>query len=179
MKISHHCSGVAPRRALHRKTWPVIATGLVLLATACGSSGSSASQEPSADAQAAALLKYGNCMRSHGVTNFPEPNSQGQPQTGGPINLSSPQYLAAQKACAKYGGTGGINAAPSVSPQVLQELLKYVACMRTHGVPDMPDPNSNGTVSLPVNGNVNPASPQFQSAQQACQSLMPAQGGPA
>jgi hypothetical protein len=59
----------------------------------------------------------------------------------------------------------------------MQELLKYVACMRTHGVPDMPDPGSNGNLSLPVGGDINPSSPQFQSAQQACQQLVPAQGG--
>jgi hypothetical protein len=172
-------------RARHKSTggnilrWgvrPAIAAGLVLIAAACGSSGSSSSQEPSADAQQAARVQYANCMRSHGVSNFPEPNSQGQPQTGGPINLSSPQFLAAQKACAKYGGGGGIGTAPSVSPQLMQMLLKYVACMRTHGVPDMPDPSSNGALSLPVHGNVNPSSPQFQAAQQACQKLMPIPG---
>jgi hypothetical protein len=113
----------------------------------------------------------------------PQQHRQGHPphpapgSPAGPVNLSSPQFLAAQKACAKYGGAGGINTVPSVSPQVMQELLKYVACMRTHGVPDMPDPGSNGNLSLPAGGDINPSSPQFQSAQQACQKLMPAQGG--
>ena len=50
------------------------------------------------------LLKYSNCMRSHGVTNFPEPSSSGQimVQLGtGPnsINPNSPTYQAAAKAC--------------------------------------------------------------------------------
>lgn len=175
MKVSHNRTGWSPRRALRRGVSPAIAAGLVLVA-ACGSAGSSTSQEPSADAQAAAGLKYANCMRTHGVTNFPEPQSQGQPQTGGPINLSSPQYLAAQKACAKYGGAGGFNAAPSISPQVMQELLKYIGCLRTHGIPNMPDPNSNGTITLPSGGSVNPSSPQFQAAEQACQKYSPALG---
>ena len=152
-------------------------TLLALLAVGCGgtSSSSGAGQQPSADAAAAAGLKYGNCMRSHGITNFPEPGSQGQPQSGPPLDLGSPQFLAAEKACARYGA-GGVNTAPGVSPQVMQALLKYVACMRSHGVPDMPDPNSNGTLTLPTGGAVSASSPQFQSAQKACQKLFPAQG---
>jgi len=156
---------------------PVIMTGsLLLLTAACGGSGSSSSQEPSADAQAAAALKYGNCMRAHGVTNFPQPG--GGPQTGAPINLGSPVYLAAEKACAQYAGGGPVSS-QGASPQVMQELLKYVACLRTHGVPDMPDPNSNGTLSMPSgqSGGVSASSPQFKSAQQACQKYYPTQGG--
>jgi hypothetical protein len=148
----------------------------MLLAAACSRSGSSSSQEPSADAQAAAGLKYGNCMRAHGVTNFPQPG--GGPQTGPPINLGSPTYLAAEKACAQYAGGGPVST-QGVSPQTMQQLLQFVSCMRTHGVPDMPDPNSNGTLSLPSgqSGSVSASSPQFKSAEQACQKYYPAQGG--
>jgi len=177
MKARRYGTRRVSARTVRAGTLLAIAAGSMLLAAACGGSSSSASQQSSADAQAAAGLRYGNCMRAHGVTNFPESSSQGQPQTGGPINLSSPQFLAAQKACAKYGGAGGINTAPSVSPQIMQELLKYVTCMRAHGVPDMPDPGSNGSLSLPVGGDINPSSPQFKSAQQACLKLMPFQGG--
>lgn len=172
-------SGAARRavRIMRAGALLAILAGVMVLAAGCGgSSSSSTSQEPSADAADAAALKYANCMRSHGITNFPEPNSQGQPQSGPPIDIGSPQYLAAEKACARYG-VGGGNASPGVSTQVMQELLKYVACMRSHGVPDMPDPNSNGTLTLPTSGSANASSPQFQSAEQACQKLLPAQGG--
>ena len=47
--------------------------------------------------------------------------------------------------------------------------------MRSHGVPDFPDLNANGSVSLP--SSINPQSPAFQSAQAACGSLRP-QGAP-
>jgi hypothetical protein len=179
MRVGHDRPGKGAVRTVRAGALLAVAAGLMLLATACGGSSSSGtSQEPSADAQAAAELKYGNCMRTHGITNFPEPNSQGQPQpqSGPPINLGSPQFLAAQKACAEYEG-GGTNTAPGVSPQIMQELLKYVSCMRSHGVPNMPDPNSNGTLTLPTGGSVTASSPQFQSAQKACQKLFPTQGG--
>jgi hypothetical protein len=52
--------------------------------------------------------------------------------------------------------------------------------MRSHGVTNFPDPTTpGGGVSLRVNagpGGVDPSSPGFQSAQNACASLQP--GGP-
>jgi hypothetical protein len=177
MKVRYEGTGRTAARRVRAAVLPVIVAGtLIALATACGGAGSSSSQEPSADAQAAAGLKYGNCMRAHGVTNFPQPG--GGPQTGPPINLSSPTYLAAEKACAQYAGGGPVST-QEASPQVMRELLQFVDCMRTHGVPDMPDPNSNGTLSLPSGrtGGISASSPQFQSAQQACQKYYPSQGG--
>jgi hypothetical protein len=52
--------------------------------------------------------------------------------------------------------------------------------MRKNGVPDFPDPKrgANGGVILGGSG-VNPNSPSFQKAQQACRSIMQAPGAPA
>jgi hypothetical protein len=50
----------------------------------------------------ARLVKLSHCMRAHGVPKFPDPTSNGirfSPSSG--IDPSSPQYRAAQKACAK------------------------------------------------------------------------------
>jgi hypothetical protein len=54
--------------------------------------------------------------------------------------------------------------------------VRYARCMRTHGVPDFPDPSAEGATAL-SKSTVN--SPQFRSASQACQSVVPggAQGG--
>jgi hypothetical protein len=53
--------------------------------------------------------------------------------------------------------------------------IRYAACLRANGVPNFADP-SGGGVQIP-NG-VNPSSPAFQTAQHACQSLMPGGSGP-
>jgi hypothetical protein len=56
----------------------------------------------------AQMLKLSYCMRAHGVPKFPDPTSNGiRFSPGGGIDTNSPQYLAAQKACAKDfpGGT--------------------------------------------------------------------------
>jgi hypothetical protein len=176
----------AKRRLRRRLALVAVFAGLVLTAAACGggSSGSDASsgqgvgggsgRSSQSQTAAAAGLKYAECMRSHGVTNFPEPGANGGPQQGGPINLTSPQYLAGSKACAHLakGGTGN---APAPSPQNQARALKYSECMRSHGVTNFPDPNSSGEFTLgPVGGSgIDPNSPQYQSAAQACQSLMP------
>jgi hypothetical protein len=57
-------------------------------------------QEQQAQAQALpAMLKYSQCMRSHGVPSFPNPG-QATPAPGSvPINPSSPQFVAAARAC--------------------------------------------------------------------------------
>ena len=47
-------------------------------------------------------------------------------------------------------------------------------CMRSHGVPNFPDPKfpSGGGVGIQLNGNgIDPNSPAFQAAQKACGSI--------
>ena len=46
--------------------------------------------------------------------------------------------------------------------------------MRSHGVPNFPDLNPNGSVNLP--SGINPQAPAFQTAEQSCARLRPAAG---
>jgi hypothetical protein len=56
-------------------------------------------------------------------------------------------------------------------------LFAFSKCMRAHGVPNFPDPSSNGA-GLNLNGTgINPQSPSFRAAQATCFKLMPG-GGP-
>ena len=48
--------------------------------------------------------------------------------------------------------------------------------MRAHGVPNFPDPSGSGG-GIQLGSGINPRSPGFQSAQSACQKLLPG-GGP-
>ena len=60
-------------------------------------------------------LKYAQCMRAHGISDFPDPNSQGQLQVqahpGGDLDPNNPRYQAANRACRHYQytlpGSGG------------------------------------------------------------------------
>jgi hypothetical protein len=55
---------------------------------------------------------------------------------------------------------------------------KFSACMRSHGVPNFPDPNGQGSITFGSSDGIDPGSPQFQSAQKACQKLLPNGGAP-
>ena len=52
--------------------------------------------------------------------------------------------------------------------------VAFAECMRSHGVPNFPNPNPNGNGSVfgPGSG-IDPTSPQFQHGLEACKSLAP------
>ena len=55
------------------------------------------------------MLKLAGCMRSHGITNFPDPTVNAKGITVDPHSLdtSSPQFHAARQACRKYTTEAG------------------------------------------------------------------------
>jgi hypothetical protein len=130
------------------------------------------------------MVAFAQCMRSHGVPDFPEPTEgkliiKGTSKSG--LNPGSPQFQSAMKAC------HSLAPAPKVSPQqsaaMQARALKFSACMRSHGVPNFPDPKFEGggvRMSLHAGpGGIDPQSPQFQAAQKACQGDLPGpKGGP-
>jgi hypothetical protein len=50
--------------------------------------------------------------------------------------------------------------------------------MRAHGVPNFPDPGSRGEIQLTPASGINPRSPAFRAAQQACKQFAPFKDGP-
>jgi hypothetical protein len=124
-------------------------------------------------------LAFSECMRSHGVSSFPDPNSQGQISFGSSngINPQSPQFQSAQQACQKLLPNGG-KPTPAQQAQALAAALKMSQCMRAHGITDFPDPSTHGGgIQIKINGgpggDLNPQSPLFQSAQKACAKDLP------
>jgi len=105
-------------------------------------------------------------MRSHGVPNFPDPNSQGFPPAEVKALKGSPQAKAALADCK------GDLPAPSGSlatPQAQADELKFAQCMQSHGVPNFPEPGSRAGSSAT---SLDPNSPQFQSATRDCKSFL-------
>lgn len=74
----------------------------------------------------------------------------------------------------------GATAQSTTNAATYADAVKYSQCMRTHGVPNMPDPTSNGSFISDrgkLNGeNINQNSPQFASANKACEHLLPNNG---
>lgn len=141
-----------------------------------GGAGNGSSSSKYADA-----LKYSQCMRSHGVPNFPDPSAngaigiQGGPNSSNGLNPNSAQFKAADRACRHLLPNGGQPSAAQ-KQQFLSQALKFSQCMRSHGFPNFPDPTSSGGgVSLKISpsSGIDPRSPQFQSAQKACSHFLP------
>jgi hypothetical protein len=85
-----------------------------------GGSGPSPAQVQQLRAQA---LQFSQCVRTHGLSNFPDPGSDGRipdPATVG-INQGSPKFEAANQACRKY------------RPPYMPSNSAYNAYARTHG----------------------------------------------
>jgi hypothetical protein len=128
--------------------------------------------------------QFASCMRKNGVPNFPDPNAQGVISIGSSsgVDPSSQQFQSAQRACAKYLPNGGQPPSPAEQAKFEQQALKFSACMRSHGVPNFPDPDfGKGTVRISIgpSSGIDPQSPAFQAAQKACQGLLPGKAGPA
>ena len=147
--------------------------GTALLAAACGGS-------PPAEAAQTAYQKalaFSQCMRSHGVPSFPDPDSKGNILITPADHLTqgAPQFVSANKVCEHLDPFTPLT--PAQQRQFTAQALKFVACMRVHGITDMPDPvvNAQG-ISSHIPAGFSPSSPVFQAARRACRKLVP--GGP-
>jgi hypothetical protein len=111
---------------------------------------------------APSAVAYSACMRSHGMPNFPDPDSKGMPGQADPehLGVSSSRYQAAEQACQHLLPTGGPLQYQTQQcllfgdcPQtLLQQLLTvermYAQCTRTHGCPTGPTPRSAPRAAL-------------------------------
>jgi hypothetical protein len=81
-------------------------------------------------------------------------------------------------------GAGTANGASSGSGRGLgltmktQNGTKFAACMRSHGVPNFPDPSSGGNITVGPGSGIDPSSPKFRAAESTCQKLLPNGGQP-
>ena len=137
----------------------IVLAPITLLTAACGSStqnpsSASSSGGPSPAQARHAAVRFAGCMRSHGVSSFPDSTAPG----GGPkwnfddipgVNPSSPSFQAADAACKHLLPGGGPNAALEAQHQRQRRagLLAFAQCMRRHGVTRFPDPNSQGELT--------------------------------
>ena len=169
-------AGNRARRLRRGGSIAAVAAAVAIAAAAC----SALPGSPSGSVNYQEALAFARCMRGHGVPNFPDPGSNGQ-LNGSGIDKHSPQVQSAVGACQSL--------LPGRNPAALQaqagaQALRFSRCMRAHGVPNFPDPSvkSNGSgVAVTIrmkagSGGIDPRSPQFQAAQQACRSILPKPG---
>jgi hypothetical protein len=68
----------------------------------------------------------------------------------------------------------GLGIGASISASLGTAGVRFTACMRSQGVPNFPDPDSQGTITVTVSASMNPSSPAFRRAVPACHDLIPA-----
>jgi hypothetical protein len=189
---------------MSRRAVPTIAAALAAAAflAACGGGSSGPGVAGAGSAKTAAksspgatkrsALSYAKCMRSHGVKDFPDPNSKGQIElSAGPGSDLAPDSTVFKKADAACKSLMPASPqSPAQQRKDYAQAVKFASCIRAHGVQNFADPQppgsgpvtgsskgkpnaSNGGASVHSNDNVNPDSPIFKKAEQACKSLMP------
>ena len=118
-------------------------------------------------------LHYARCMRQHGI-DMPDPkfDAQGHMALQNPpgVGPDDPKFKAANQACQQYLPNGGEPEKPN--PQEQQQMVQFARCMRQHGI-NMPDPKPGGGIDVNGDAGVNPDSPKFKAAEQACQQYEP------
>ncbi|HEY1830280.1 MAG TPA: hypothetical protein VGG38_08555 [Acidimicrobiales bacterium] len=180
-------SHLHPARHMPGKAIAAVAAalvGLALMVSACSGSPSSPGvasagdgHAKTADAVKTGALAYSKCMQTHGIADFPDPNSKGQLSiqggSGSDLNPNDPQFQTATKECAKY------QPQPTAAQKAdaFKKGIEMANCMHAHGIKDFPDPNAQGELQIHATpgSDLDPSDPQFVAAQNACAHIL---GGP-
>jgi hypothetical protein len=132
---------------------------------------------PSTSSNLARGVSFSLCMRDHGLTTFPDPDSSRQftidgVANGTSLNPSSPAFTQALSACKSLEPAGFMG--QQRTPQQQAYALKFARCMRDNGITTFPDPASDGPI-IDVKGAH--SIPGFMAAQQKCSNLYAADMG--
>ena len=120
-------------------------------------------------------VKFAECIRAHGVADFPDPNPKGDFEYG--VSVSPAVWTKAVSACKALQPPGTLSA--KRTPEERSTALKFAQCMRDNGVKDFPDP-ANGeplidTTKIPSLGDRSPRTdPVFAPAMDKCRATLQA-----
>jgi hypothetical protein len=168
------CGGGSPGQAVATVKTTATAERLA------GTTESSTSRSSTSANPVNTALAFPQCMRSHGEPNFPEPGFKGRSahitlQPGSGVDPNSPQYADAYTAGKHLlPNNGAPSPGQAITPSNQAYYLKAAACMRSHGVPNFPDPTfRDDTVSFNSQTPIDTNSPVYRSALATCQKLIP------
>ena len=116
-----------------------------LLTAGCGSGASHVTT--GAATPSTTGVAFAACMRTNGVSSFPDPNGAGRltidaVANGSSVNTDSPAFKHALAACRRLEPAGFTGARRTTEQQAV--ALRFARCIRAHGVPDFPDPTPGG-----------------------------------
>ena len=98
---------------------------------------------------------------------------------GGSSHTPATASAAGAAATSSTVGTGGgASSSGSTAAGAGSPGVAFAACMRSHGVPNFPDPSPGGGLLFRVAAAINRSSPAFRAAQAKCRRLLPGGGPP-
>ena len=149
--------------------------------------GGPASSSDAGGSANAPLVAFSRCVRAHGVANFPDPQAgatNAKFPSAQQLRVSSSQLSTAETACQRLLPVGVDDQFPQAEvPLLLRGMLPFSDCMRSHGVPNFPDPavDPEGRPIFPLSAHGISLryshSQPFDTAVGKCQNLAPRQLG--
>ena len=115
-----------------------------VISTGCGSNASSATGTASNSANGPTTkltardkaVKFAECIRAHGVSDFPDPDAKNDFQYG--VSVSPAVWRRATTACKDLQPPGTLSS--KRTPKQQSASLRFAQCIRDNGVKDFPDP---------------------------------------
>jgi hypothetical protein len=81
-------------------------------------------------------VKFAECIRAHGVADFPDPDAKGEFQYG--VSVTPAVWQKATTACKGLQPPGTLSS--KRTPKQQSASLRFAQCVRANGVKDFPDP---------------------------------------
>jgi hypothetical protein len=162
-------------QAMSRKLGPLAvlaAVALIGVGAGCANTGNddgtSGGDNASADTEAQGV-KFAECMRENGVSDFPDPNTT---DSYG-VRVTPAVFQQAVDACKDLKPPGALSA--ERTPEQQAATLDFAQCIRDNGVPGFPDP-VNGAPVVDTTAIPGPDTPEFlailDAAMQKCGDLI-------
>ena len=83
-------------------------------------------------------VKFSECIRAHGVRDFPDPDADNEYQYG--VSVSPEVWTKAVESCKELQPPGTLSS--KRTPKEQSASLRFAECIRDNGVKDFPDPVS-------------------------------------
>jgi hypothetical protein len=115
------------------ETGTASSSGTTSSASSSGTASSRANQKLSARDKA---VKFAECIRAHGVSDFPDPNEKNQFEYG--VSVTPTVWKEATTACKDLQPPGTLSGKRTHKQQ--SASLRFAQCVRDNGVKDFPDP---------------------------------------
>jgi hypothetical protein len=137
---------------MSRRRWPLAALAMVaLIGAGCsdgsaenGNAGTGTVSSSGTTSSAATkkltardkAVKFAECIRAHGVSDFPDPNEKNQFEYG--VSVTPAVWGKATSACKDLQPPGTLSS--KRTPKQQSASLRFAQCIRDNGVQDFPDP---------------------------------------